>query len=356
MKSSPLFLILTVIASFSSCCKRSDNIKEVESIIVGNDQKNNFIPTAVQWVDGKEIFLSDTTSGTATFALKVLRNNNNIYIFGTKQITPVYPGGPLGQLPLLWENGVEKALLYTYLASSFKDAVIIGNDVYVLTGEMDNNWTPSNPTGHLVLYKNGVVIWDKTLIHAYSNNSLLRISNNRIYIATSEERAGKNVSICFQDGIEIFNTVNTESWTTVGLEVLNDQVTIFANESSNTFYCAAFQLGKGKIKIADGKSIIKSFVQDNSVCAFVRATNNSNKDVFIWKNGFLTDFKVPTTLELPEVYGVTKPYTVMDKEYFVGVLRNNTTYQRSNIIFENQIAKSTLSSVRVANIYDAVFY
>jgi hypothetical protein len=358
MKNIYIILLFIIILAINACCKPSanDDQSKVSSFVVGVDQKAGNVSTAVQWIDGKEIFLSDTNNSIATFAFKAIYKDANYFAFGGKTIPAVYAGGPGGQLPLMWKNGVETALPYTYAASAFKDAAFVGTDLYVLTAEMDNTWIPSTAIGHVMLYKNGVAIMDKPLQYGYSNAAFLRISNSHVYVATNTVRAGFGTSLCYQDGIEIFATSANANWYVAGVEVIGDDVTVFANQYSPNYYCAAFPLGQGEIKITDSKSVINSFEKDNQACAIVRETGSYNKDVDIWKNKIITPLIVPTNSTYPNVSRLTKPITKYSKEYYVGTISNDVTNESQCNVYENNTLKNTLPKVRSISAYDAVFY
>jgi hypothetical protein len=356
MKNLCILFLAIIVAGINACCKPSKNVEQARSFIVGVDEKAGNVVTAVQWVNGKEIFLSDTNNTTYTYASKALINNGNLYAFGGKAIPAVYPGGPGGALPLLWKNGIESALPYTYLASNFKDALIFANDVYILTGEMDNTWIPSTAIGHLVLYKNGVVIMDKTLPSAYSNAAFLRLGSSGIYVAATTVRGGVATSICYQDGVEIFATSSSANWITAGLEVIGNDVTVFANTTSPNYYCAAFPLGNGEVKISDAKSVVGTYIKDSVAHAIVRETSVYNKDVSIWKNNALTTLSVPVSSTYPHVLRISNPIIFDGQQYFVGSIYNDVSYESQCNIYENNILKSTLPAVRRISVYDAVFY
>jgi hypothetical protein len=356
VKKNDILTALIVIVGINACCKPPKDEDQVRAFVVGVDQNSANIYKAVQWIDGKQIFLTDSNNSTASYAIKAIYNDGNFYAFGGKTIPAIYAGGPGGQLPLMWKNGVETALPITYAASVFKDAVFYGNDLYVLTGEMDNTWISSTAIGHVMLYKNGVAIMDKALSFGYSNMAYLRISNGKVYVATNTVTGGFSTAVCYQDGVEIFATNATAHWVVQGLEVIDDNVTVFANTASPNYYCAAFVLGKGEVKITDAKSVIGSFIQDNKVCAVVRETSSYNKDVAIWKNNALSPLTIPVNATYPNVLKVTMPKYIYTKECFVATISTSNTNQTQSNIYEKSIYKSTLPSVRNSSAYDADFY
>lgn len=175
-----LIITLSLLAfTFSNCKKKPIVAPALNSFIVGADQKANGSYTAVQWINGKETFLSDTSANSLySYASIAIKNGTDYYAFGTKNIAISPAPGVPASIPMMWKNGIESALPIIYPAGKINDVAIVNNDIYVLTGEFDANYLPTQ-TGHLVLYKNGNVVFDKSFIGAYGR-SFMKVINNKV--------------------------------------------------------------------------------------------------------------------------------------------------------------------------------
>ena len=233
MKKLISYLILFAICISTSCKKKNtdtNTANTLNSFLVGYDRNNQGVSTAVQWINGTEFFLGDTsTSAKTSIALKALKIGTNYFAFGFQLPAVATSIGPQWT-PVIWKNGVEQPLQIKYLSGYTKDvATDNNNNVYVLNVEYKDEILASQ-TNHLILYKNDVVIFDKILERSLYHSAFLKIVNNKIYIvATKDINDTAYQTICYQDGIEIFSTQNTARYEASGLEIINNEVFISYN-------------------------------------------------------------------------------------------------------------------------------
>ncbi len=165
-----LFTILSII-TIATSCKKNDLIPVAKNVYIAGSESRGTVGVATYWKNGVATHLTDGTKGAVAHAIAV--NGNDVYVGGIEQ------DAPSGDIIIkYWKNGIPTPLSTGPLAE-FGSMTVVGNDVYIVGSEAENN-------GRVIKYwKNGVEtrITDGTYYaHAYG----IAVSGNDVYIVGSD--------------------------------------------------------------------------------------------------------------------------------------------------------------------------